>query len=132
MVAIAIFGALIGILIGLFYTAPVLIPLAFLLAICTAGYGLATHQSASAVLIELPAAIWPPQFGFALALFWRKRVFGRSSALLRAAQMAIGREMAKMPLPQEMPAPMVLLLGRLERQEISSQPPGQPKRLRTK
>lgn len=120
MIAISIFGGIIGLLIGLRCTALVLIPVTFLVAVSTAGYGLATHQSSAAVLMGLLAAFLFPQIGFALAIYWRKRSFGRPSALMRAAQMAIGQEMAKLPLPQEMPLHMLLLLDRLERQKVFS------------
>ena len=123
MIAISIFGAIIGALLGFRFTALALIPAALLVAAIAAGYGIATHQPTVVVVIAVLAALVLLQIGFALGalqIYWRKRARGRRSALLRAAQMAIGQEMAKLPLPQEMPLQMLLLLDRLERQKVSS------------
>ena len=119
MIAISIFGAVIGLLIALRYTALALIPVVLLVTVSAAAYGVATHQPGIVVVIAALAALWFPQIGFALGIYWRKRPIKPTSALLRAAQMAIGQEMAKLPPPQEMPLHMLLLLDRLDRQKVS-------------
>jgi hypothetical protein len=117
VIVIAIFSTSIGVLLGLRYTALVLIPAELLTTASTAAYGLVTHQSVIVVLIAVLGALFLPQLGFALAIYWRKRVFGRSSTLLRAAQMAIGQGMGQLPLPQGMPEQILSLLRRLEKQQ---------------
>ena len=119
MIAISIFGAIIGLLIALRYTALALIPAVLLVTASAAAYGVATHQPSIVVVIAALAALSLPQIGFALGIYWRKRAINRTSALLRAARMAIGQEMAKLPPPQEMPLHMLLLLDRLDRQKVS-------------
>lgn len=117
MIVIMIFGAAVGLLLGLRSKVLALIPAELLIAASAVSYGLVTHQSVSALVMGLLTALVVPQIGFALVLYLRKRAIKPTSALLRAAQMAIGQEMAKLLFPQEMPAHLLSLLGRLEKQQ---------------
>ena len=65
MIAISVFGAMIGVLLGLRSTALALISAVLLLTAIAAGYGLATHQSGMAFLTGFLAALVVPQIGFA-------------------------------------------------------------------
>jgi hypothetical protein len=82
LIAISVFGAIIGVLLGLRSTVLALIPALLLLTAIAAGYGLVTHQSGMVFLTGLLAALVVPQLGFALAMYSKSRAIKPTSALL--------------------------------------------------
>ena len=104
---------MIGVLLGLRFTALALMLAVLPLTTIAAGYGLATHQGSMVGVVGVLAAFVVPQLGFALAVFSKSRAI-KPPVLVRAAQMAIGQEMAKLPLPQDIPANFISLLRRLD------------------
>jgi hypothetical protein len=123
MIAILIFGAMLGTLLGLRSTALALIPAALLLAVGSACYGLISNQSSSMVLISSLGALNTPAVWLCggCSIQWRTRGIKPSPKLICAAQMAIGQGPRKLPLSEQMPEHMLSLLGQLEEEaEVSA------------
>jgi hypothetical protein len=78
LIAIPTVGAVIGLLLGLRSTALILIPAVPVLTATEAGCCVATNQSAIVLIVCLFAALFVPQICFALAMYFKTRMVGRT------------------------------------------------------
>jgi hypothetical protein len=127
MIAILIFGAAVGIILGLGrFKVFALLPVILLFAAGTIARGIATGLEARTIAFGLLAAVASPQIAyvvsaigtdFIVAEYLRLRARNQKPALYRAIRTTIGRELrAAFELPQDLPQEMVALLARMNEQ----------------